>query len=108
MIGSNNVVSTKRKTTTNGKKTYPATYTLEGVQCYIERASAEIAVMYGDIPAFKKYLMICEKVEDIVVGDLVIDSEGNEYTVYADQAFKNNVDVPNHTEVLMQLEYHED
>lgn len=108
MLGSNNSVTTKRRSEVNGKNIYPSTNHLDGVECYIERASAEITSMFGDIPAFNQYLMICEEVVDIKVGDLVTDQQGRSFKVFANPHYDDNVDTPNHTEVLMDIGYKND
>lgn len=108
MIGYNNTIKTKRPTTTDGKTSYPSSYNLQNVDCYIEQASPEVVAMLGDIPAFHAYTMITDGVQDIKIGDLVIDSDLNEFKVSGVNNLKNNNDVPNHTEVLMQIDYNDE
>jgi len=105
MMGQNNIISTKRRTTTNGKETYPDAYTIQGEGVYIEQASAEIASSYADIPAYYIYTLITDSILDIKVADLVIDQNGENYSVASVNRLMGNTDVPNHMEVVLKMKY---
>lgn len=107
MIGFNNKISTKRRTTTNGKSTYPSTYTLTNVAVYLEQSAPEVVAMLGDIPAHYAFTMITDGVVDIRIGDLVIDQEANEYKVLGVNRLTGNMDTPNHIEVSMKIKYND-
>lgn len=107
MIGFNNLVSTKRRTTTDGKDTYPSTFILQNIAVYLEQASAEKAAMLGDIPAHYLFTMITDGVVDIRVADLVIDQDANRYKVSGVNRLTGNLDVPNHLEVSLKIQYND-
>lgn len=105
MIGSNNVISTKRLQTAANKETYSGSSNLSGIDCYIERAKPEIALTYEDIPGYKIYSMFIEGNVDIIISDQVTDSQGNVYIVKDVAEYDNNTDTCDMTEVTMYKKY---
>jgi len=105
MFGCNNIISTKRLTLSSSKETYSASTTLSGLPCYIEHINPELAAMFDGANAFYTYKCFVDGTPDIVISDKVIDQASNEYIVFGVQKYSNNVDVDNHTEILMHKPY---
>lgn len=99
MIGSNATISTKRIEAVDGKQSYSETYTLENVEAYIEPINAEAAKNFEE-NIFLLFTLIIDGVVDILISDLVVDDEGDEYTVKGVKPFKGG-DVPSHTEAVI-------
>lgn len=106
MFGQNNSISTKRLATSGGKDTYPGSYNLTSVPCYLERAAAEVAIMFENVPAYEVFSCIMDDTQDIIISDLVVDEQGEEYIVRAISKYDNNPDIPaNSTELTMVHKY---
>jgi len=107
MFGANNSISVKRLLASNvdHKQVYDSNYALTGVVCYIENSDPRVAVMFEGENAFDVYLCVTDSLQDIRIGDLIVDKDSNEYIASGVQTFKNNNDADNHTEITMLKRY---
>jgi hypothetical protein len=101
VIGSNNIISTKRLVTAAGKKTFPVGFLLTNIPVYLEQLDPQTAAMLNDIPAFNQFRAIAYEVLDVIDGDKVIDAQAKEYIVSGVQHYENNPEVDNHTEIIL-------
>lgn len=100
----NNVIKVKRLTTVATHESYPASYHLEDIDCYIEPVDPKVAVMFDQENAFKTFLCIINQILDIKESDLIEDQSGTEYRVGGIQKFENP-EIENHMEITMYQKY---
>lgn len=87
-------------TTVAGKTSY-SIEVLSDVSAYLEINSSEPLTGLDGKNAYYSYLLIIEGEPDILLDDQVIDQNGNQYSVKGITPFKDNTDIPNHTECLL-------
>lgn len=104
IIGANNTVTTYRMAV-GSKETYSGTATLSSVPCYIEQVEPQLAVILDDQNAFSTFRAYIEGAVDIIIGDKLVDSQGNTYIASGVQKFENNTDTDDQTEVTMVKKY---
>lgn len=105
MLGTNASISSKRLTNANNKESYPATFYLSAIECYLEKARPEVAIRWDGVAAYDIFTAYVEGNYDIIISDYVEDDEGVAYVVGEIQVFKNNSDVPDSMEITLFKKY---
>lgn len=100
----NNLIKVKRLAKVSDKKSYPDSYHLSNLDCYIEKQDPKIAVMFGEENAFKTFLCIINSIVDIKESDLIIDKDDNEYRVGGTVKYEND-EIESHIEITMYQKY---
>jgi hypothetical protein len=101
MIGANTTITSKRIAILDDKESY-STNVLSSQEAYIEPMSDEAVANYADENVFALFDFYADGVLDIIISDLIIDLDNNQYTVKGVKKFKGG-DVPSHTEAVLVL-----
>jgi hypothetical protein len=91
MFGDNTTITTYRMVDATDITSFSVTATVEDAPAFIDAPSAELRAVLGEQPGLEVYECHVDP-GDYLVGDKVVDAQGNEYRIAGIERHENNTD----------------